>query len=147
MPTYETAEDKEKERIIAEIFCKHMGVEHSEAPVRSRYDFCIVKRFEWSKRYFARVLGIAEVKVRTCSIDAHPTFMIDADKKVYMCERASEYVTPYLVVCWTDAIGWIDFRAKSFISLGGRYDRNDPADHKLVVHYAIDSFNLLVDKR
>ena len=147
MPIYETPEDKRKERIIAEIFCKHMGFDYTEASARARHDFAIVKQGQYEKRRMLQVIGLAEVKIRTCSIDAYPTFMIDADKKIYMLERASKYVVPYLVVCWTDAIGWIDFREKNFLSIGGRSDRNDPNDDKLVVHYPISRFSLLVDKR
>ena len=144
---YETEQDREKERIITEIFCKHMGFEYGLPPVRARYDFHIVKKGTYKGKVFNTIIGMAEVKVRTCSIDTYPTFMLDAEKKEYMCQFASEYITPYLIVCWTDAIGWIDCRSKTFLSTGGRYDRNDRSDHKLVVHYPIDGFNLLVDKR
>lgn len=144
---YETEQDREKERVIAEIFCKHMGFDYGFPPVRARYDFHIQRNGTYKGKVINTVLGMAEVKVRTCSIDTYPTFMIDAEKMIYMRQFGSEHITPYLVVCWTDAIGWIDFREKCFLSTGGRYDRDDPNDDKLVVHYPIDRFNLLVDKR
>lgn len=144
---YETEADREKEQIITEIFCKHMNVNYSKSSVRARYDFAIVTKMEYNNHIFDVVTGLAEVKVRTCSIDDYPTYMVDVDKRLYMTERCNQHRTPYLIVAWKDAIGWIDFRSKSFLSTGGRTDRNNPYDQKLMVHYPIKDFTLLVDNR
>ena len=144
---YEKPADKEKERIITEIFCKHMNFQYSLPPARARYDFHIIQKANYGGQILDVIVGLAEVKVRTCSIDAYPTYMLDADKKNWMLDFANEQRIPYLVVAWTDAIGWIDLRHKSFLSTGGRTDRNDINDFKLMVHYPIKAFNLLVDKR
>ena len=144
---YEKPADKEKEEIVASVFCSKLGLDYGLAPARSRYDFHIIERAEINGAFFNCVVGMVEVKVRTCSINQYPTFFIDAEKKDWMCRISSDYCTPYLLVAWTDAIGFIDFRSKSFLGVGGRYDRQDPSDHKLIVHYSIDDFSILVDRR
>lgn len=147
MPIYETDADKTKEEIIAAIFCKRFKYNCIPAPAMARWDFCITKPTLFKGTWLNVVQGIAEVKVRSCKVGAYPTMMIDADKISYLRNHTSDKVKGLLIVAWVDAIGWIDIAEKSFLSTGGRFDRQDPNDHKMVLHYPIEKFNLIVDKR
>ena len=102
------------------------------------------------------IKGFAEIKCRNCSADTYKTYMISASKVI-----AAQSLTKatgldcYLVVKWTDSLGWISFGSgeevvdprpgiisTKFVAWGGRSDRQDPQDMEPVIHFDIDDFRM-----
>ena len=54
----------------------------------------------------------------------------------------------FLVVQWTDCLGWIDLETTEplYVGWGGRIDRNDSQDMEPVMHYDILEFKRMEQK-
>jgi hypothetical protein len=102
------------------------------------------------------IKGFAEIKCRTVSVDTYETYMISVSK-VIAAQSLSKAtgLGCYLVVKWTDSLGWISFGSgekvvdprpgiirPKFVAWGGRSDREDPQDMEPVIHFDIDDFRM-----
>lgn len=86
-----------------------------------------------------------EIKTRTFPKNQFDTSFINLDKLIKAKELSSALeLGTWLFVQWTDQIGCINLNTCEYeIRLGGRTDRNDPADIGPVIHIKVDDFKEL----
>jgi len=83
-------------------------------------------------------LGAVEIKCRQCKVMAFPTFFISESKvKALQTTRDLLGVQSFIVVRWTNVIGWFDIDNVAFTRMGGREDRGDENDIEMMCHYDI----------
>jgi hypothetical protein len=89
-----------------------------------------------------RVVAFIEIKCRTCRSDKYDEYMISLHKVMAAAKLSSTTNLPcFLVVAWTDAIGYTHISAPS-VEFGGRQDRNDEDDIEPVALIPISHFNI-----
>lgn len=141
-PMYETPSDIINELSVIESLSDLWGVTFHKLPIQYHLDFSISK-------IDGRIIGFIEVKTRTIAKSKFPTYIISMSK-IQMAKSmfdTSKQPT-FLVVQWTDAIGWC--RIDSFeeippFKIGGRTDRGDEQDIEPVLHIPIHLFRDIKD--
>jgi hypothetical protein len=87
-----------------------------------------------------------EIKCRDNTSDKHPDYLISM-RKIHTARRWRDLTTleTLVVVQFTDRLIWFNpLRAAFEERVGGRYDRNDPADVELCAFFKPDVFKLVV---
>ena len=136
-PIYETSEDREREKKLAERVSELWGLDTKPNPKQYPIDYTFLNREDGS------IEGFAEIKVRTHKCGTFPTYIISA-MKVTSAKMLSEAtgLDVILIVQWScGSIGFMDMATTSdSIGWGGRNDRNDSQDQEPVVHWKLDHF-------
>ena len=139
-PIYETDSDVEREEWVAQTLSERWKCSGwKRNPRKYPIDISFIRDNQ--------VVGFAEIKCRNVARQKYDTYMISADKIVAGINLAkATNLRCLLVVCWTDAIGWIDMHKTEpdSIGYGGRLDREDSQDVEPVIYYDIDQFNYFV---
>lgn len=143
MAKYETLKDLANQQKVMEIFTKTYGYEYVDLPQFSEMDYGIQKSFRYKGFKYSRIEGLVEVKCRSISFNRYPTFMLHLNKVQYALNCG---VPTILLVSWIDAIGFIKFKEKHFVTMGGRRDRNNQYDYDLMAHYPTEKFDLIWTK-
>lgn len=97
---------------------------------------------DWSVCDGNRIIGLVEAKCRRYNVDSFSDYLISADKLMRAVERSEFYKVPFvLVVRWQGTadnpkpgdrmvtLRWTDIGDLN-LEMGGRVDRNDPADQE-----------------
>jgi Holliday junction resolvase-like predicted endonuclease len=138
-PIYEQESDREAQAHVASILERRWNCKAAPLPRNYTVD-CVLHRGE-SKA----VIALVEIKCRTNSSQAYPTYILSASKLDRMKSLSATMSVPaLLVVKWTDIIGFISIRRlpKSLkFYIGGRDDRKDTQDKEPVIHIPISIFN------
>jgi len=133
-PTYETDQDVEYEKHVADVFAEKHGMTWVRNPVKYPIDISFMQGNNISL--------FAEIKCRKVDKDTYPTYMISVSK--VMAARALTDATGVeclLIVKWKDNAGWINLsKDPDSVGFGGRADRNDSQDMEPVVYYNIIRF-------
>ncbi len=146
-PLYETKDDREKQKAaIDELvsFLKKDGgdIRANEAPRLYPYDYEILKD--------GKPLALVEVKCRNARMDAYVNYMVSASKIRTLREQAHiREVSPWLLVDWSDCIGYADAdkaASRGITAYGGRYDRDDPMDREVMTHIPFSVFTIFKKK-
>lgn len=122
-------------------FAKHLGMLTKcnlvKCPRNFRIDFAAVRN--------SKVVSFIEYRKRSNAMDYYPTFMTAANKKIYaQAIHRSSSLPVYMFVQWTDHLGYADLvSCKAKWSVGGRKDRNDPADFEPVIQIPLSEFKTL----
>jgi len=96
--------------------------------------------FRVNGSYAREYLGAVEIKCRNCKVMSFPTFFISESKvKALQTTRGLIGVHPFIVVRWTNVIGWFNADDVAFTRVGGREDRGDENDIEMMCHYDIRS--------
>jgi Holliday junction resolvase-like predicted endonuclease len=138
MPIYQTKEDTKKEHAVVRLL-------ESKTPQRFLEIKSVTSPADWvSYRDGAGVTHLVEIKNRTNSMGAYPTYMIDK-KKVDKLDRLSAELGlgGLVIVGFTDYVAiakTADIIDKSTVGTGGRYDRNDTNDIDTVYYFPIEHF-------
>ena len=136
-PIYETDSDVEREEWVAQTLSERWKCnDWKRNPSKYPIDISFIRDNQ--------VVGFAEIKCRNVARQKYDTYMISADKIVAGINLAkATNLRCLLVVCWTDAIGWIDMHKTEpdSIGYGGQLDREDSQDVEPVIYYDIDQFN------
>jgi hypothetical protein len=135
-PTYERAEDRNRQRTVMGWFCQSYGCSAKELPPLAAWDF--------EATLDGDVVAIVEVKCRTNGINAYPTYLISHAKvEAMLAEASARTIAPILLVSWSDARGWVNLAdAPHEVADGGRRDRNDPADIERVALIPVEEFKV-----
>ena len=137
-PIYETEEDLEKEERLALAFAQKYGAEAHKLPALYPLDYSYTKD--------GSVVAFIEIKIRTNSFAAYPTYMIGLSK---ITSARNIHITTglpvLLAVKWgCGTVGFIDVNAPfENLTMGGRTDRNDEADIEPVVHWNMEAFTIV----
>lgn len=129
---HESPKDLANERAVLDILCKRWKCSAFKLPERYELDFALLRD--------GQLKCFVEVKCRGSAQAAYPTAVVGF-RKVYTGQTlaAVAKVPFYLVIRWTDAIGYTStFNGE--IRLGGRYDREDDQDPDLWMHVPITQF-------
>ena len=131
----ETSEDRSNEVLTMSEVCGKWRCEAFKLPQYHSLDHALIRD--------RQVFAIAEIKVRSSSWRKYPRVMIGLDKVLTARQigRASGLKT-FLIVRWTDGLGFINFEAGRTVEVGGRTDR-DADETNLVAMYRIEDFTLI----
>ena len=135
-PTYERAEDRNRQRLVMGAFCQSYGCSAKELPAFAPWDFEVSVDGD--------PVAIVEVKCRTTGIYAYPTYLVGIAKvEAMLAEASARAIAPILLVSWSDARGWVNLAdAPHEVAAGGRRDRNDPADIERVALIPVEEFRV-----
>ena len=138
-PLYESQKDLDEERKIAQFFAEKFDCTFSKMPIRYGLDYAIVRG--------RKVCGFAEFKSRTNALERYDTYMLSLGKVVSAHTLTQATTLPsFLMVKWTNAIGYISLSTPYEIEMGGRNDRADWQDVEPVAHFKIKDFKLFTDR-
>ena len=128
----ETDEDRHNEVLAMSEVCGNWRCEAFKLPHFHSLDHALIR----GKTVFA----IAEVKVRSSSWRQHKRVMVSLDKvlRARQIGRAAGLKT-FLIVRWTDGLGFINFEAEMSVEIAGRTDRGTE-ETNLVALFDIDNF-------
>lgn len=126
-PTYETAADQSRERLIVDRVCERFGMKAVKLPQFRDIDFALVRG--------EVVWGVAEVK---CRNKHYPQMFLSLHKVQALRNYAAAglqarviFATPQGV--FTKKIGPLEI--DGWIGIGGRTDRGDNKDQELLVYF------------
>lgn len=137
-PFYESDSDRKKELAVISKIGGLARKTPIKLPIRYAIDFAM---FDGKQ-----ITSWVEVKCRKNSQAAYPTLMISAAKLIEGLNLARHSGKPfYLVVEWTDRIGFLEIKALTdfAIGYGGRVDRADAQDMEPVVFIPTDQFKTI----
>ena len=139
-PIYERGKDRDNERRVAEWLAARQpgGKRAVQMPKRYPVDYALID----GPGVFTDWL---EIKCRTNTRDAYPTYMVSLEKIRAMFDLARFTALPArLVVRWEDALGYLTLPTSDYeIKMGGRRDRDDWQDIEPMAHFHVGSFQLL----
>lgn|SRR5574343_515445 len=135
---YETTNDRKNELIAARFIGEILDCQVIQNKKLYSSDFSLVKE--------GRLKAIGEIKVRNNSKTKYDTFFISADK-IAKCKHFSKTfnVKFFLFVWWNEGINIIDLTERDplYVSIGGRFDRNDSQDIEPMAHYSPSEFTCM----
>ena len=132
---YQTEEDLQNERGVADAVCAHFGLQPVKLPDYTRADFLLHRD--------GIAEAILEIKCRNVSSAKYETYMLSKGKYDALLGWADMGFKAALAVRWTDAIGVVRLPVEHTEDVGGRTDRGDALDIERVVHIPIDCFRML----
>ena len=133
-PIYERASDRTRQDEIMRAFCDRYGCDAVEMPALCAWDYEI--------RYCGEIVAVAEIKTRSKPAALYPDFMVSERKVLRLREEADRReIAPLLVVDHPDLRGWVRLDTVGYtVGIGGRKDRNDPADMETVARILMAEF-------
>tara|TARA_R100000951_G_scaffold113097_1_gene114476 strand:- start:299 stop:718 length:420 start_codon:yes stop_codon:yes gene_type:complete len=136
-PIYENESTLQAEKEFAQYAQQKLLCFLVKCPRSFKIDFAATRKNQ--------VVSFIEYRKRTNDFNEYPTFMIAASKKIaaQAINKASG-LPVYLFVKWADHLGYTDLtNCKSSWNVGGRTDRNDPADFEPVIHIDLSEFKTI----
>ena len=128
----ETSEDRQNEVLTMSEVCRKWRCEAFKLPQYHSLDHALIR----GKTVFA----IAEIKTRSSSWRKYDKVMCGLEKVLTARQigRASGLKT-FLIVRWTDAVGYINFEEDMTVEIGGRKDR-ETDETQLVAMFNLKDF-------
>tara|TARA_R110000744_G_scaffold4565_5_gene16463 strand:+ start:4280 stop:4729 length:450 start_codon:yes stop_codon:yes gene_type:complete len=141
-PIYEKSADISNEELVAEKLSKIWDFDNwKRNPPRYPIDISLMRD--------NHIKAFAEIKCRNVTSDTYNTYLLSSAKvmSAHTLTRATG-LPCFLVVQWTDCLGWIDLETTEplYVGWGGRIDRNDSQDMEPVMHYDILEFKRMEQK-
>ena len=134
-PIYETIQDLTNESSVMYALSEKFNCTFRKMPRKYGLDYAALRD--------GRVVAFLEVKCRTCRSDKYEEYMLSLHKVMAATKLSSTTNLPcFLVVAWTDAIGYTHISAPS-VGFGGRQDRNDNDDMEPVALIPINHFHIV----
>ena len=133
-PTYETQEDRDKEKAVFSALAKELRCVCITPPKLSRID-----RLLCDKK--GNLKAVVELKIRTNAHDKYPTYMLSAAKYKSMLAIAEAMKVPaLLLVEYTDKVRVVTLKDTYEFGIGGRTDRDDALDMEQCIYIPITDF-------
>ena len=144
MPTMlrhkETQDNLNDEYKVKDIIMNKWKVKLHKLPIQYKLDYALT-RFDKS------ILAFCEIKVRTNSIGSYPTYIVSLAKILSGRNLARETNTKsFLIVKWSDSLGFIDMENNFKTIVGGRIDRNDWQDIEPMCEFNINNFQRIYNE-
>ena len=134
MTWYETEENKNAEDKLRTALGDAYGYNMVALPIKYSLD-CIAYKGKEAKEFF-------EFKCRTVASNEYDTALVNLHKVIAAANiTKATGLKCWLVVQWTDMVGFIDFEADKEIGMSKRRDRNEAAD--LFAYYPVSGFSKL----
>ena len=131
---YETEENKTAEDKLRTALGDAYGYNMVALPIKYSLD-CIAYKGKDAKCFF-------EFKCRTVASTEYDTALVNLHKVIAAANiTKATGLKCWLVVQWTDMVGFIDFQADKEIGMSKRRDRNEAAD--LFAYYPVSGFKTL----
>lgn len=137
-PVYETRRDQGREWQAISRFGKRYGRRPVKMPKFYHVDYAMMEKDT------NKITSWVEVKCRENKRDAYPTLILSVHKVLSGVQLAKATNMAFvLYVEWADYAGHalIDDTSRLHVSIGGRYDRDDPQDIEPVFEIPISKFN------
>ena len=128
-PIYETQSDIDNETSLVSSLEELWSCEAHKLPRSYQLDYALFKK--------NRLVALLETKRRRVDRNKYPSIMVSASKRLAAHQYSDLLGVPALfVIEYDDGVCFIDFDEEpDHYAMGGRVDRNDPADMELVCHY------------
>ena len=132
-PLYETKINLNSEIKVMDYVSQCWNVVYFKLPMSYKIDYAIYRD--------TNLVGFAEVKCRTHTFGAFPTYIISL-AKVLEARRLSRETntTSILIVSWLGALAYLDFFSPFTTKQGGRSDRGDWQDQEPMAHFELKYF-------
>ena len=131
---YETEENKTAEDKLRTSLGDAYGYNMVALPIKYSLD-CLAFKGKDAKAFF-------EFKCRTVASTEYDTALVNLHKVIAAANiTKATGLKCWLVVQWTDMVGFIDFEADKQIGMSKRRDRNEAAD--LFTYYPVSGFSKL----
>ena len=132
-PTYETDDHLKKEEELAQFAAFRWKCEMRKQDKYNQFDYIAIKD--------KKINAFVELRCRNNSIHKYPSCFITVNKlyQAHAMHQATGVKVLFLVG-WDDRTGVADLTKQYPVALGGRVDRDDPADIEIVAEIPISSF-------
>ena len=103
-------------------------------------------RLDWAFTQDDNIVAWGELKYRSHNFNKYPDLFISLSKYMAGCELKQRTELPfYIMAHFTNGLyAWKhDYGEELRITMGGRFDRDDPADREPVIHIPNGLFNKL----
>ena len=135
-PVYESEQDLFRERQLA---VKAERAWRCQMVKQSKFN-----QFDYAAVRDGRVVAFIEMRNRSTPFEKYPTMILSANKMQAAQSMHLATGLPCLfLVQWTDATGFVSMLNQYPVIMGGRTDRNDPADIEALSSIPIGDFTLL----
>lgn len=132
-PTYETDDHLKKEEELAQFAAFRWNCKMRKQDKYNQFDYIAIKD--------KKIDAFVELRCRNNSIHKYPSCFITVNKlyNAHAIHQATGVKVLFLVG-WDDRTGVADLTKQYPVALGGRVDRDDPADIEIVAEIPISSF-------
>lgn len=142
-PLYETEQDRENERRLAEMIGAKYNYKFVKMPIKLSLDYMLTQD------------GVAkafmEMRQRRTPMHKYPTYMISLYKVIMASQLTQTTGLPcYLAVQWSDKAGICKLPphiAPLSVAQGGSMQRGDPQDIEPVVYFDMSCFKELANEK
>ncbi len=132
-PLYETKINLNSEIKVMDYVSQCWNVVYFKLPMSYKIDYAIYRD--------TNLVGFAEVKCRTHTFGAFPTYIISLAKVLEARRLGRETnTTSILIVSWLGALAYLDFFSPFTTKQGGRSDRGDWQDQEPMEHFELKYF-------
>jgi hypothetical protein len=132
-PLYETKINLNSEIKVMDYVSQCWNVVYFKLPMSYKIDYAIYRD--------TNLVGFAEVKCRTHTFGAFPTYIISLAKVLEARRLGRETnTTSILIVSWLGALAYLDFFSPFTTKQGGRSDRGDWQDQEPMAHFELKYF-------
>lgn len=132
-PLYETKINLNSEIKVMDYVSQCWNVVYFKLPMSYKIDYAIYRD--------TNLVGFAEVKCRTHTFGAFPTYIISLAKVLEARKLGRETnTTSILIVSWLGALAYLDFFSPFTTKQGGRSDRGDWQDQEPMAHFELKYF-------
>lgn len=136
-PLYETTDDLRREEKVIGLIAPLYSATYEKLPRSYGMDYALIRD--------GSIERLAEVKCRSTPHDRYDTYMISASKiRAAKAWNGLGFQT-WLYVQFTDGIFGVSLSTYFEFKMGGRADRNDPADREIMAHIPFDRMDLILD--
>lgn len=128
-PLYESQRDRTNEQQVADFLSQKFDCTYFKLPIAYSIDYAFLRE--------GKVVGFVEVKCRKVELQTYDTIMLSMHKRVDSLALANSISVPALfAIRYNDGIYTINLEEEpDHATVGGRFDRDDPQDVEVVIHY------------
>jgi hypothetical protein len=142
-PLYETEQDRENERRLAEMIGAKYNYKFVKMPIKLSLDYMLIGLDGMARAFM-------EMRQRKTPMHKYPTYMISLYKVMMASQLTQTTGLPcYLAVQWSDKAGICKLpphTAPLRIAKGGSMQRGDPQDIEPVVYFDMSCFKELASE-
>ena len=132
---FETEADLDRERTTIMAFAAFTDSIPFKMPMESEIDYLMVRDNQ--------VKAAVEIKCRANAHDKYEQYLLSNKKYDSLCRWAEFGIVPFLLIKWSDEIGYVKCPVEHEKSVGGRYDRGPTIGVEPIVLIDIAKFRMI----
>lgn len=140
-PRYENNKTLKMEKEIIQHVANKINYNYQKLPESHILDFALLEKDTKDIKFFV------EVKRRYCNMNKYPTIFVSMHKILKAKEVYEAFnIKTFFIIQWNDTLGYVFLNdPPDFLTMEGRYDRNDKDDIEPMGNYDISRVFTITD--